>query len=98
MKRAIHPRRLAIIFFAAAGCYFLLITLQKEFSAESSFVAGIIDVATYLCVLILLLTPVLTLAWFVFRVWGRAYYRAWHINRIRNAKLMQRLRTRSDEE
>ncbi len=38
------------------------------------------------------------LGWFVFSVWGKAYFRAWHIRRIRNARYLREAieRGRSD--
>jgi hypothetical protein len=89
---------LAIIFVTAAVSYFVLTAIRNEFSAESSFAAGVLAVAAYVCVVVLLLAPLVTLAWFIFTVWGRTYYRAWHINRIRNARLLQRLTRRGHEE
>jgi len=39
----------------------------------------------------LLLFAAVTLAWFVWHVFGRKYYRAWHIARIRERREMREL-------
>lgn len=86
----IKPRLLFIPFLAAAAAYFLISIFQQELSVESSVLRALVSVVAYICIVILLLVPLLTLGWFIFTVWGRAYYRAWHIKRIRNTRLMQR--------
>lgn len=43
-------------------------------------------VSSFLVSVLFLPAAVLVLAWFVFSVWGKAYLRAWHIRRIRNAR------------
>ena len=43
-------------------------------------------VSSFLVSVLFLPASVLVLAWFVFSVWGKAYLRAWHIRRIRNAR------------
>ena len=43
-------------------------------------------------ILVQILAPLLglfALAWFVYRVWGKAYFRVWNINRIRNARYLR---------
>lgn len=39
----------------------------------------------------------LVLLWFVYRLWGKPYFRAWHIARIRNARYMKEAVTRGKE-
>jgi hypothetical protein len=58
----------------------------------------VLAVAAYFSLVILLLVPAVTLVWFVFTVWGKAYYRAWHIQRIRNNREMRRVVLRDEQE
>lgn len=50
------------------------------------FVQVVTGVSSFLVSVLFLPAAVLVLAWFVFSVWGKAYLRAWHIRRIRNAR------------
>lgn len=38
------------------------------------------------------------LLWFVYRLWGKPYFRAWHINRIRNARYLREVLERGKED
>jgi hypothetical protein len=98
MKLRIRPRFLFITSVAAAAAYLLISALQQELSIEASVPRVVLAVAAYSCLVILLLVPALTLVWFVFTVWGRAYYRAWHIQRIRNSREMRRVVLRDQQE
>lgn len=98
MKLRIRPRFLLIICLAAAAAYLLISALQQELSIEASVPRVVLAVAAYFCLVVLLLVPALTLMWFVFTVWGRAYYRAWHIQRIRNSREMRRVVLRDQQQ
>lgn len=98
MKLRIRPRFLLIICLAAAAAYLLISALQQELLIEASVPRVVLAVAAYFCLVVLLLVPALTLMWFVFTVWGRAYYRAWHIQRIRNSREMRRVVLRDQQQ
>jgi hypothetical protein len=98
MKLRIRPRFLIVTSVSAGAAYFLISALQRELSIEASVPRVVLSVAAYFCLVILLLVPALTLVWFVFTVWGKAYYRAWHIQRIRNSREMRRVVLRDQQE
>jgi hypothetical protein len=47
------------------------------------------DISTFLVSVFFIPIAVIVLGWFVFSVWGRVYFRAWHIRRIRNARYLR---------
>jgi hypothetical protein len=72
--------------------------LKTEIEAQENAAGVLLSLAAYVCVVILLLAPILTLGWFVFRIWGRAYWRAWRIRRIRNDNEMRQAVLRNQQE
>jgi hypothetical protein len=54
-----------------------------------SLIGGVIDLSMFLVAVTFLPLMVLVLGWFVYSVWGKAYYRAWHINHLRSARLLK---------
>jgi hypothetical protein len=54
-----------------------------------SVIGKVIDVSMFLVAVSILPLIVLALGWFVYSVWGRAYFRAWHINHLRSARLLK---------
>lgn len=98
MKSSVKPRYLLVAFLTGIAAYFIAPLLTQELAAQPGVAGALLSVAVYVCVVILLGALPVTLAWFVFRVWGRTYYRAWHINRIRSTRAMRRLLAQTEHE
>jgi hypothetical protein len=61
-----------------------------------SLIGKVIDLSMFLVAVSILPLIVLVLGWFVYSVWGRAYFRAWHINHLRSARLLKEAAGRRD--
>jgi hypothetical protein len=62
-----------------------------------AFILGLISLSMALVQVLAPLLVLFTLGWFVYRVWGKAHFRAWHINRIRNARYLKEAVERGKE-
>jgi hypothetical protein len=62
----------------------LLLTLAIVFLRP--VVKVLTGISMFLVSAFFLPTVVVVLGWFLFSVWGKVYFRAWHIRRIRNAR------------
>lgn len=98
VKVNVKPRYWIISFLAGIAAYFAAPSLTRELSEQTGIAGVLFSVAAYVCVVVLLLAPAVTLIWFLFRVWGKTYYRAWHIQRIRNNREMRRVLLRGEHE
>ena len=61
-----------------------------------SLIGKVIDVSMFLVAVSILPLIVLALGWFVYSVWGRTYFRAWHINHLRSARLLKEASRRAN--
>jgi uncharacterized membrane protein YkgB len=77
-----HVRNAALFILAAAVMIFFWRPIV-------SLIGRVIDLSMFLVAVSFLPLIVLVLSWFVYSVWGRAYYRAWHINHLRSARLLK---------
>jgi hypothetical protein len=77
-----HSRK-ALVFILAVA------TVVLFWRAIVSLIGKVIELSMFLVAVSVLPLVVLALAWFVYSVWGKAYFRAWHINHLRNARLLK---------
>jgi lysylphosphatidylglycerol synthetase-like protein (DUF2156 family) len=62
-----------------------------------SLLARVVDLSVSLINVLALPLVLFVLFWFVYRLWGKPYFRAWHINRIRNARYLKEVLERGKE-
>ena len=84
MNRRIKPgvRNVAVLILAVAVIVFV-------WRPIALLIGKVIDLSMFLVAVSILPLIVLVLGWFVYSVWGRAYFRAWHINHLRSARLLK---------
>jgi hypothetical protein len=82
-------QRLAILVAVLAGFYLLRTWASAAFATGAGLLLAALYLAAYIFLAIALPLAVITLVKFVYSVWGRAYFRAWHIRRIRNARQLR---------
>lgn len=91
------PQRLAIVAMAASLIYLFLPSMAGVINAGLNFSVA----ALYLLAFLLMIVAVpLTTVWlfsFVYSVVAKPYVRAWHINRIRNARDLKEAAERIEE-
>lgn len=98
MKIRVNPRYVLISVVTGIVAWIAAPLLRQELAAQTGAAGALLSVAAYVCVVALLGALPVTLVWFLFKVWGRPYYRAWHINRIRNAREMRRVLAGNERE
>ena len=69
--------------------------LRSALRSGAGIAAGIIDILAYLFAVVMLPLMFYALMRFAYSVFLRPYLRAWHINRIRNARYMKDVIQRS---
>jgi hypothetical protein len=77
-----HGRNAALLILAGAAIIFFWRPIV-------SLIGKVIDLSMFLVAVSVLPSIVIALGWFVYSVWGRAYFRAWHINHLRSARLLK---------
>jgi hypothetical protein len=85
----VHGRNAALLILAVAAIIFFWRPIV-------SLIGKVIDLSMFLVAVAVLPLAVLALGWFVYSVWGRAYWRAWHINHLRSARLLKEAADRRD--
>jgi hypothetical protein len=96
MKIRVNPRYLLISVLTGIFAWLAAPLLRQELAAQTGAASALLSVVAYVCVVALLGALPVTLVWFLFKLWGGPYYRAWHINRIRNAREMRRVLIRDE--
>jgi Mg2+/citrate symporter len=81
--------RLVIVAAAIAAALFFLPWASPTLKAGADFLTNALGLAAWIfSALVLPLIPIALIA-FVYFVWGKAYFRAWHIRRIRNTRQLR---------
>lgn len=83
-------KRIAIAVLILVAIYFLGRLILGVILRLIGFTMFLVQVFLPLAVLSVLV-------WFVYRLWGRSHYRAWNINRIRNARYLKEAVERGKE-
>jgi hypothetical protein len=82
-------QRLVMVAAVLAVLYFLRTWASAAFATGAGLLLAVLYLAAYLFLAIALPLTFITLIKFVYSVWGKAYFRAWHIRRIRNARQLR---------
>lgn len=80
---------LAALVVVAGAVYFFHPLSGGALRAGTGLVAAIINVAAYVFTIVVLPLGALWLLMFVYSLFLKPWLRAWHINRIRNARALQ---------
>jgi hypothetical protein len=88
---------LAIAVIAIAG-YFLSGIASSAFDAGMNVLLSLVYVAAYLVLVLAVPLVLFTLFRFLYSLWLKPWYRAWHINRIRNARYLREVIDRGKSE
>lgn len=88
----------AVVAVAVSGYVFSSVAFAA-FSAGVSVLAALLYLAAYVVMVVAIPLAVFTMFRFVYSLWLRPFYRAWHIHRIRNARYLREVieRTRNGE-
>jgi uncharacterized membrane protein YkgB len=86
-----HGRNAALLILAAAVMIFFWRPIV-------SLIGKVIELSMFLVAVSFLPLIVLVLGWFLYSVWGRPYFRAWHINHLRSARLLKEAARRENGE
>ena len=82
-------KRLAILAVLAAATYLFRPVLSAAFGAGVGLATAAVYLAAYIFSAVALPLIFITLIKFVYSLWIKTYFRAWHINRIRNARQLR---------
>ena len=95
-KRRLSPKAIILPLILLAAFAFIPI-LRSALGAGVGIAADIIYVLAYLFAVVMLPLMFYALMRFAYSVFLRPYLRAWHINRIRNARYMKDVIRRSQQ-
>jgi tryptophan-rich sensory protein len=87
-KKRLSPRAVILVLVLLAAFAFIPM-LRSALRSGAGIAAGVVDVLAYLFAVIMLPLMFYALMRFAYSVFLRPYLRAWHINRIRNARYMK---------
>jgi len=93
-KKRLSPRAVVLVLILLAAFAFIPM-LRSALRAGVGFAAAAVYVVAYLFAVVMLPLMFFALARFGYSVFLRPYLRAWHINRIRNARYMKDVIRRS---
>jgi hypothetical protein len=82
-------QRLAMVAAVLAVLYLLRNWASAAFETGAGLLLAVVYLAAYIFLAIALPLTFITLIKFVYSLWGRIYFRAWHIRRIRNARQLR---------
>jgi hypothetical protein len=82
-------QRLVMVTAVLAVLYLLRTWASAAFETGAGLLVAVLYLAAYIFLAIALPLTFFTLTKFVYSVWGKAYFRAWHIRRIRNARQLR---------
>ncbi|HEY6305602.1 MAG TPA: hypothetical protein VI488_03970 [Candidatus Angelobacter sp.] len=80
---------LAVTVPLAAVLCLLLPWTSAVLGAGAGFLMDALHLAAWIFSVVVLPLALITLIAFVYSVWGKPYFRAWHIHRIRNARSLR---------
>ncbi len=87
-KKRLPPRAVVLLLILLAAFAFIPM-LRSALRSGAGIVAAAVYVVAYLFAVVMLPLMFFALARFAYSVFLRPYLRAWHINRIRNARYMK---------
>ena len=87
-KKRLSPKAMVLVLILLAAFTFIPM-LRSALRSGAGIAAGIVYVLAYLFAVVMLPLMFFALARFAYSVFLRPYLRAWHINRIRNARYMK---------
>jgi membrane protein implicated in regulation of membrane protease activity len=93
-KKRLSPKILILVLILLAAFAFIPM-LRSALRSGVGIAAGAVYVVAYLFAVVMLPLMFFALARFAYSVFLRPYLRAWHINRIRNARYMKDVIRRS---
>jgi membrane protein implicated in regulation of membrane protease activity len=93
-KKRLPPRAVIVALILLAAFAFIPM-LRSALRSGAGIAAGAVYVLAYLFAVVMLPLMFFALARFAYSVFLRPYLRAWHINRIRNARYMKDVIRRS---
>jgi hypothetical protein len=93
-KKRLSPRALILVLIVLAAFVFIPM-LHSALRAGAGIAAGTIYVLAYLFAVVMLPLMFFALMRFAYSIFLRPYLRAWHINRIRNARYLKEVIRRS---
>ena len=93
-KKRLSPKAVIIVLIVLAAFVFVPM-LRSALRSGVGIAAGVVYVLAYLFAVVMLPLMFFALMRFAYSVFLRPYLRAWHINRIRNARYMKDVIQRS---
>jgi hypothetical protein len=93
-KKRLSPRTVIVVLILLAAFAFIPM-LRSALRSGVGIATGAVYVLAYLFAVVMLPLMFFALARFAYSVFLRPYLRAWHINRIRNARYMKDVIRRS---
>lgn len=93
-KKRLSPRAVIVVLILLAAFAFIPM-LRSALRSGVGIAADVVYVLAYLFAVVMLPLMFFALARFAYSVFLRPYLRAWHINRIRNARYMKDVIRRS---
>jgi hypothetical protein len=93
-KKRRSPKAVVLVLILLAAFAFIPM-LRSALRSGAGIAAGAVYVVAYLFAVVMLPLMFFALARFAYSVFLRPYLRAWHINRIRNARYMKDVIRRS---
>jgi hypothetical protein len=93
-KKRRSPKAVVLVLILLAAFAFIPM-LRSALRSGAGIAAGTVYVVAYLFAVVMLPLMFFALARFAYSVFLRPYLRAWHINRIRNARYMKDVIRRS---
>ena len=93
-KKRLSPRAVILVLIVLAAFAFIPM-LRSALRAGAGIAAGTIYVLAYLFAVVMLPLMFFALMRFAYSLFLRPYLRAWHINRIRNARYLKEVIRRS---
>jgi len=96
-KKPVAPRIIVLVLVLLAG-FALSPMLLSALRAGAGIAAGAVYVLAYLFAVVMLPLMLFALLKFAYSLFLRPYLRAWHINRIRNARYLKEVIRRGQRE
>jgi hypothetical protein len=96
-KKRLAPR-LIIVVLVLVAMFALIPMLRSALRSGAGIAAGAVYVVAYIFAVVMLPLMFFALMRFAYSIFLRPYLRAWHINRIRNARYLKDVIRRSQSE
>jgi hypothetical protein len=75
--------------FRALLLLLAMIVIVRFWRSVTFLIGHLFGLSMFLVSVSVLPLALLALGWFLYSVWGKPYFRAWHINHLRNARLLK---------